>query len=66
MSESPRHFVILLGPNGPRPMTADEHGQFLALWHTAQEAREAVKDHMAVRAFGAEIFELGSSDEVIV
>ena len=43
-------------------MTADDDGQFLALWKSAEEARLAVRDHMAVKAFGAEIFELGTAE----
>lgn len=65
-TEKPRYFIILRGPGGPRPMTGDEDGQFLALFHTPEEARETVKNHAAVRAFGAEIFELDTAEEEIL
>lgn len=53
--------MIMNGPGSPRPMTTDE-GQLLALWDDPEEARKDVRDHIAVKAFGAEIFELGTAE----
>lgn len=58
-----RFFVVIHGPNYPRVMMEDEDR--MALWATADEAREATKNHIAVRAFGAAIFELGAPEEEV-
>lgn len=56
--ETHRYFAVLLGPNAPRPLTDDEHGVFLARWKTEMAARNDLRNHIAVKAFGARIFHL--------
>jgi hypothetical protein len=61
-----KYFVIMNGPNGPRPMVTEESEYtMLALWDDPEEARKAVRDHIAVKAFGAEIFELGTAEREV-
>jgi hypothetical protein len=59
--DQPRFFAVIHGPNYPRVMMEDEDR--IALWDTAEDAREAIQGHAAVRAFGAEIFELGTAKD---
>lgn len=64
MTDRGRYFVVLLGPNRPMVIT-EEDGETMALWKTPDEAQEALKNHRAVQAFGAEIFELGTAENEI-
>lgn len=64
MSELGRYFVVIHGPNRPRVMVDDDDGN-MALWPTPEAARESVKRHRDVRAFGAEIFELCTAQEEV-
>ena len=67
MAETPlstdQYFVVLRGPNYPRVMMADEDQ--IALWPTAEAAKDAIKGHAAVRAFGASIFQLDAFEDEV-
>lgn len=54
-------FVIIRAPDGAKPVTREDR---MAVYSTSDEARSAAWNLPAVEAYGAEIFEVGTGDEI--
>ncbi len=58
--------MVVNGPNGHWPLlTAESEHTQLALWDSIDEAHDAIVDRSAVKAFGAEIYQLGVCEEEV-